>query len=262
MLERVNGVNINYEIFGNAGPWVVMSHSLMCDLTMWAPQIQALKSDFRILAMDTRGHGKSEAPVGEYTLEELASDARELLNKLEIERPHWVGLSMGGMIGMTYAIEKPNSFASLVLCDTTSRIPETLYSTWQSRIDSARNNGMSSMVAGTLERWFTDEFRSEPRPELNFVTNLIESTPVTGFIGCCHAIPKINCTDRLHEIQEPIKIIVGEQDAGTPVSMSEEIHSAAPGSELKIINGASHLSNLEKPQEFNEALLDFLKQHS
>ena len=262
MRALVNGVALNYEVFGGSGPWVVLSHSLMCDLTMWGAQIDALKSNYRVLAFDTRGHGASGGPEGAYSLDQLAADAKALLDSLEIKNPHWVGLSMGGMIGMTYAINFPNSFASLVLCDTTSCMPPEAQPAWKERIDIAKKDGMKALVSGTLERWFTDSFRSQPRPELEFVASLIENTSVTGYVGCCHAIHKINCTDRLAEIQVPIKIIVGDSDVGTPVSMSQEIQDAAPGSSLTVIEGASHLSNLEQPQQFNKALLDFLKEDS
>lgn len=261
MKRKLNDISVNYEIFGNDGPWVVLSHSLMCDLTMWGPQIDVLKADYRVLAYDTRGHGGTDAPDGEYTLDELASDAYELLAALDIHKPHWVGLSMGGMIGMTAALNYPNLFSSLVLCDTTSRIPEEMHSAWKDRIRVSQEKGMASLVSSTLERWFTDDFRAEPRPELRFVSNLIESTPVAGFVGCCHAIPKINCTSRLHEIKEPIKIIVGKEDVGTPVKMSEEIHAASRESSLTVLDNASHLSNLEQPQQFNEALLSFLSKN-
>ena len=257
-----NGITLNYEVFGDSGPWVVLSHSLMCDLTMWGAQIDALKNHFRVLAFDTRGHGASEAPDAPYTLDQLAVDVKELLDSLEINSPHWVGLSMGGMIGMVYAIQFPNSFASLTLCDTTSRMPLEVQPAWRERIDIANAEGMKALVPGTMERWFTGSFLSEPRPELKFISTLIEKTPVNGYVGCCHAISQINCTDRLGEIQVPIKIMVGDSDVGTPVSMSKEIQAATHGSSLTIIEGASHLSNVEQPQQFNKALLDFLKEQS
>ena len=141
MRALVNGVTLNYEVFGGSGPWVVLSHSLMCDLTMWGAQIDALKSNYRVLAFDTRGHGASGGPEGAYSLDQLAADAKALLDSLEIKNPHWVGLSMGGMIGMTYAINFPNSFASLVLCDTTSRMPPEAQPAWKERIDIAKKTG-------------------------------------------------------------------------------------------------------------------------
>ena len=258
MKPKTNGVELNYEIHGERGPWVVLSHSLACDLHMWDAQIALLKDRYRVLAFDTRGHGKNDAPSGEYTLDQLVEDVRGLLTGVGVDRAHWVGLSMGGMIGMLYALTHPGTFQSLVLCDTSSRIPAELAPAWAGRIKTATEQGMAALVPGTLERWFTEPFRQSRQDVTDRVAKMIVSTKVEGYVGCCHAIPRIDCTDRLHAITCPVQIIVGEQDAGTPVAMSEAIHSAIAGSELVIIPQASHLSNLEQPEKFNEALNRFL----
>ena len=258
MKAKTNGIELNYETHGNSGPWVVLSHSLACDLHMWDAQIEFLKDRFRVLAFDTRGHGQSDSPSGAYTLDQLADDAKGLLTSVGVEQPNWVGLSMGGMIGMHYALKYPGEFRSLVLCDTSSRIPAELAPVWAERIKVANEKGMSALVSGTLERWFTEPFRNARKDVIEPVAHMITSTSVTGYAGCCHAIPRINCTDELHTITCPVQIIVGEQDAGTPVAMSEAIHAAIPGSELVIIPEASHLSNLEQPEKFNIALDRFL----
>ncbi|UCD69515.1 MAG: 3-oxoadipate enol-lactonase [Betaproteobacteria bacterium] len=261
MKAKTNGVELNYEVYGEQGSWVVLSHSLACHLHMWDAQIDMLKDRFRVLAYDTRGHGKSDAPSGGYTLDQLVQDARGLLSGLGIEKAHWVGLSMGGMIGMEYALRHPGEFRSLVLCDTTSRMPTEMAPAWAERIKIANEQGMAALVMPTLERWFTEPFRKSRKDVTDGVADMIVSTSVTGYVGCCHAIPKINCTDQLHKIECPVQIMVGEQDAGTPVVMSEAILGAIPGSELVVIPQASHLSNLEQPGKFNEALSRFLSVH-
>lgn len=261
MKAKTNGIGINYEIHGDNGPWVVLSHSLACNLHMWDAQIELLKGRFRVLAFDTRGHGDSDAPADAYTMDQLVEDARGLLATVGAEKPHWVGLSMGGMIGMMYALKYPDQFRSLVLCDTSSRIPPELAPVWAERIKTATGQGMSALVTPTLERWFTEPFRKSRTDVTDPVANMIVGTPAEGYAGCCHAIPTINCTDQLHAISSPVQIIVGEQDAGTPVAMSEAIHAAIPGSELVIIPQASHLSNLEQPEKFNDALIRFLSAH-
>lgn len=261
MKAKTNGINLNYEVRGDKGPWVVLSHSLACNLHMWDAQIDLLKGKFRVLAFDTRGHGKSDAPAGAYRMDDLVEDARGLLAALDVEKPHWVGLSMGGMIGMTYALKYPDAFRSMVLCDTSSRIPPELAPVWETRIKTANEQGMQGLVAGTLERWFTEPFRASRKDVIDAVAAMIVATPVAGYAGCCHAIPTINCTDRLNAVTCPVQIIVGEQDAGTPVAMSQAIHSAIKGSELVVIPSASHLSNLEQPEKFNQALTGFLAAH-
>jgi 3-oxoadipate enol-lactonase len=257
MKIAANGIQIHCQIEGE-GPWVVLSHSLACSVAMWTPQVAALKSRYRVLSFDTRGHGGSDAPAGAYTLDQLADDVHGLLAALKVERPHFVGLSMGGMIGMTFALKYPGVFRSLVLCDTSSRIPPEAQPVWDDRIRVATTQGMEPLVEPTLKRWFTEAMLTRRPPVVEQVAAMIRATAPIGYAGCCQAIPKINATERLREIRCPIQIIVGEQDVGTPVAMSRAIHEAAPGSELVILPNASHLSNLEQPEAFNRALLNFL----
>jgi 3-oxoadipate enol-lactonase len=257
MKTRANGIQINYQIDG-AGPWLVMSHSLACTVAMWDEQVEALKHRYRVLRFDTRGHGATDAPQGPYTLELLAEDLHALLGALGVTSPHFVGLSMGGMIGMIYALRYPGALKSLVLCDTSSRVPPDAQPVWDERIKTATEQGMAPLVESTLKRWFTEPFLARRNSVVERVANLIRNTPAQGYVGCCHAIPKMNLTDRLAAIKCPVQIIVGDKDVGTPVAMSEAIHKAIPGSELVVIPDASHLSNLEQPAAFNAALLKFL----
>ena len=262
MKAQTNGIETYYELHGKEGmPWLVLSHSLACSTRMWDEQIAAFKERYRILAYDTRGHGNSQAPAGAYTLEQLADDLKALLDRVGISRAHYCGLSMGGMIGQTYALKYPGTFATLVLADTTSRMPAEALPTWQDRIRSAETKGMQPLVEPTLARWFTEPYRKAQPQTMQRIGNLIGSTPVAGYVGCCHAIPQINLSARLKDIRTPILIIVGEDDPGTPVAMSKEIHENAPGSKLVVLPKAAHLSNIEQSAAFNRALDEFLKAH-
>ena len=259
MKATVNGIETYYEIHGKTGaPWLAFSHSLACNLRMWDAQVAAFKDRYRILAYDTRGHGQSAAPQGPYTLEQLADDLRALLSHLDIQRLHFVGLSMGGMIGQTFALKYPGMLETLTLADTTSRYPAEAAPVWAERIRTAETKGMEAIVQPTLERWFTESFRKSSAETVKKIAGAISSTPVAGFVGCCHAIPKINVTARLKEIRCPILVICGDKDPGTPPAMAREIHDNARGSKLAMIADAAHLSNLEKPAEFNRALEAFL----
>ncbi|MGH8720534.1 MAG: 3-oxoadipate enol-lactonase [Burkholderiales bacterium] len=262
MKAKTNGIETSYELHGRQGaPWLVLSHSLACSVRMWDPQIAALKGGYRILAYDTRGHGASEAPKGAYTLEMLADDLKGLFEALGVKNPHYCGLSMGGMIGQTFALKYPGVFKTLTLADTTSRFPPEVGPLWQDRIRIAEEKGMAPLVQPTLERWFTEAFRkSNPAPAAA-IAKLIASTPVAGYAGCCHAIPKINLTSRLKEIKAPLLVICGDQDPGTPPAMSKEIHDNAPGSKLVMIPQAAHLANLEQPAAFTKAMREFLAAH-
>lgn len=259
MKLRVNGINVNYTLEGPAtGPVVTLSNSLASNLSMWEPQLSTLTSRFRVLRYDTRGHGETEAPAGPYTLEELTEDTRALLQALGITRTHFIGLSMGGMIGQLLALQHPELIQSLALCDTMSRVPPEAKAAWDERIHAAQSQGMAPLVEPTIARWFTGPFREQHPEVTDQVRAMIRSTPVAGYVGCCHAIAALNLTDRLKAISVPTLIIVGEDDPGTPVAASRTMHEQIKGSELVILQSAAHLSNLEQPQAFNAALTSFL----
>ncbi len=201
MKVTANGISINYTFDGPAtAPVVTMSHSLATDLSMWDPTVPVLKERFRVLRYETRGHGHTDAPKGAYTLDQLADDALGLLKALGIERTHWVGLSMGGMIGQTLALKAPHVFASLSLCDTSSRVPAEAKPLWQDRIRTAEKAGMEPLVEPTLARWFTEPFRQSRKDVVGKVATMIRNTPPAGYAGCCHAISALDLTDRIHAI--------------------------------------------------------------
>lgn len=256
----VNGISVHYTFDGPAlAPVVTLSNSLSSNLSMWDPQVPALASRYRILRYDTRGHGGTEAPAGPYSLDDLAEDVRALLHVLGITRTHFVGLSMGGMIGQILGIKYPQMLQSLVLCDTMSRVPTEAKPMWDERIHTAQTRGMEPLVESTLARWFTEPFRQTGALALDQVRTMIRTTPARGYAGCCHAIAALNLTDQLKQISLPTLIIVGEDDPGTPVAASRVIHEQIDGSELVILTSAAHLSNLEQPEAFNQALVAFLQ---
>lgn len=257
MKINANGIDIHYAIEGE-GPVVTMSHSLGCNLTMWDGQVRALRGRYRVLRYDTRGHGQTSAPAGAYSLAQLADDLHALLRRLDIQETHVVGLSMGGMIGQVFALAHPAMVKSLVLCDTTSRYPAGAGAVWDERIRTAEARGMEPLVEPTLGRWFTGPFRARHPDLMERVGAMVRATPPQGYVGCCHAIPKIDVTDRLKEIHCPALVIVGEEDPGTPVEMARDIQAALPGAELAILRSASHISNLEQPEEFTRVLAGFL----
>lgn len=263
MRIKVNQIEIHYELSGQESrPVVMLSHSLASSLKMWEPQMDVLGSHFRVLRYDTRGHGKSEVTPAPYTLELLGEDAIGLLNQLGIEHVHWVGLSMGGMIGQAVALYYPQRLLSLTLCDTSSVVPAEMQPIWEERIEAVRTSGMSSQFEATLERWFTPSYRSLNPPMLKVIEEEILATPPEGYIGCAYAIRRLNYLDRLREISLPTLILVGEEDPATPVSASQAIHEQIQNSTLVILPRCRHLSNVEQAEAFNTHLLAFLKTFS
>lgn len=262
MQVAANGIQIEYELSGREdGPVVMLSHSLGSSLAMWNPQMAALEPHYRVLRYDTRGHGGSDAPEGAYTLDMLGDDAVGLLDKLRIGVVHWVGLSMGGMIGQRLALNYPDRLLSLALCDTAAIMPKEAQPIWRERIDVARQKGMQALTQSTLERWFTPPYLGQNPPAVELIRKHFLTTPVTGYIGCSEAIRGLNDLERLSEITTPTLIIVGEEDPGTPVAASEAMHERIQDSRLVVLPSAAHLSNVEQPDAFNSALIEFLKEH-
>ncbi|MGZ3513246.1 MAG: 3-oxoadipate enol-lactonase, partial [Thermodesulfobacteriota bacterium] len=253
-------IQINYELSGKKGaPVVVLSHSLACSLVMWNPQMDDLSPHFQVLRYDMRGHGQSNVPSGPYTLELLAEDVIGLLDALDIDRIHFVGLSVGGMIGQSLALNHAKRLRSLALCDTASIVPQEAQPTWQERIERTRAKGMESQVNETMERWFTPVFLKQNPPMVGLIRKQILATPVEGYLGCAEAIRRLSYLNRLSEIKLPTLIMVGEDDPGTPVSASKAIHERIRNSKLVILPSARHLCNVEQAEAFNAALLAFLK---
>lgn len=260
MRIKANGIRMNYELSGKKGaPVVVLSHSLSSNLLMWNPQIDALNLYFQVLRYDTRGHGATDAPSGSYTLELLAEDVIGLLDALGIDRVHFVGLSMGGMIGQCLVLNHPHRLKSLVLCGTASFVPAEAQPVWQERLDKVRKKGTEALSEETMERWFTPVFLRQNPPMVKLIREQILATPAAGYIGCAEAIRRLNYLDSISAIKIPTLIMVGEDDPGTPVSASEAMHERITGSKLVVLPSARHLSNVEQTDQFNGALLKFLK---
>lgn len=254
-----NDIQINYELSGQEEASVVMlSHSLASSMVMWHPQLKSLEAHFKVLRYDMRGHGASDAPEGAYTLELLAEDAVALLDALGIDTVHFVGLSIGGMIGQGLSLNHADRLKSLTLCDTSAIMPEAAQPVLQERIAVARENGMADQVDGTLERWFTPRYLEKNPPEVEMIRQQVAATPLAGYLGCSEALGGLNYLERLSAIKLATLIMVGEEDPGTPVAASEAIHERIAGSQLVILPSARHLSNIEQAEAFNQSLLAFL----
>ena len=259
MKLRANGLEIHYALEGPAGaPVVTLSHSIAADLTMWDPTVPALTPLYRVLRYDIRGHGGSEAAPGEYSLEALAEDARALLGALGIARTHWVGLSLGGMIGQALALAAPEVLSSLVLCDTASVMPAEMKPVWNERIEMVKAGGAGARFDDVLARWFTPGFAQGHPDVVARTLAMIARTTPRGFAGCAAAIRDLDFTERLAGIQAPTLLIVGEQDEATPPIASQLIQAYIKDSALIVIPAAAHLSNAEQPEAFNRALTAFL----
>ncbi len=259
MKITINRHQVHYAVDGPpSGPVVMMSHALATNYTLWDPQIGALSRNYRLLRFDTLGHGGTDAPAGPYTLDQLAEQAGGLIDALKVNPVHFLGISMGGMIGQVLALARPQVLASLILCDTSSRTPAEAQPLWNERIKIATEEGMEPLVEPTIGRWFTPAFRAAHPEVVDKVRAMIRGTAPAGYVGCCQAIATLDLTARLNAIKLPTLVVVGADDPGTPAAMARAIHDKISGSQLVMIPSASHLSNIEQAEGFNKVVTSFL----
>lgn len=257
MNAQINDISTRYEISGQ-GPWLTLSHSLATDLTMFADQIEILNKHFTVLQYDTRGHGGTTATPGPYSLNQLADDAAALMRYLGITKSHWLGLSMGGMIGQGIALRHPTLIDRIILADTSGQTPAAAVAVWEDRAQTARTQGMAALVPSTLARWFTEPFRNGQPKRMKEVALLISGTPVEGYANCCLAISQNNFLPLLNTLTNAALLIVGEKDESTPLAASQAIADQWRNAKVTVIPDASHISNIEQPALFNAAVLEFL----
>lgn len=259
MTQKVeaNGINITYRFDGpDDAPVVMLSNSLMSNHTMWDPQMSELTKSFRVLRYDNRGHGETDAPAGPYTIKLLAEDVVALLDALNIDKVHFAGLSMGGMIAQYLGANHSDRIHSLMLCDTASEMP-TL-EMWNDRISTAEDKGIVGLLDGTLQRWFTAPFLENDKAAVEKVAEMIRTTNTGGYIGCASAVRDMSQTSILSKISVPTIIIVGEDDPACTVEQSKVLEANIKDAELVILKNAAHLSNIEQIEKFNSAMLGFL----
>jgi len=254
---QANGIRIYYELSGpEDAPVVMLSNSLGTRLEMWDPQMPALCERYRVLRYDSRGHGRTDAPVGPYSIRLLAEDACALLDGLGIAQVHFCGLSKGGAVGQRLGTHHGERLLSLVLCATAAQLPPA--ELWNQRIEQTAREGMASVVDGVTERWFTKAYVATPRPEVEEVCAMILATSPEGYGACCAAIRDMDQRDKLSAIRTPTLLIAGADDPATTVEVMRDLRERIEGARLIEILQAAHLVNIEQAERFNEALVDFL----
>lgn len=245
-----------------AGETVVLVHAIGCDLRMWDELEQALAPRYRVVRIDVRGHGESPVAPRPYTLDELADDVAAVLDRLVIRKAHWVGLSMGGMIGQAFALRHGERLGKLVIANSTSSYGPEGRTMWEARSKMVEAGGVAAIRDMATTRYFSEDFRATRPDIVERVMQRFVQTPKEGYRGCCDAIAALNFSGDLGRIDAPTLVIAGGADAGTPLSMSEAIARGISNAKLAVIPGAAHLSAVEKPDEFNALVRGFLDQPS
>ena len=257
MKIKANGININYQIDGPEGaPWIVFSNSLATTTAMWDEQAAALKNSYRVLRYDQRGHGGTDAPAGRYPYDTLLADALALLDALAIKKAHFAGLSMGGATALGLAERHPERFDRIIVCDSPCQSTPQSSQQWEERIVVAQKQGMEALVEPTIGRWFPPDTVARNPPHLDKVRAMIRSTPVNGFIGCAAALADHDYASAVAGVKRPVLFLVGEKDAPAPAM--RKLHEKVNGSRYVELPGAGHISNMDRPAEFNRAIAEFL----
>lgn len=239
-------------------PAVILSNSLGADLSMWDELAKDLVRYFRVIRMDTLGHGGSAAAAGDYSLNQLADDVLAVMDSLNIRRAHFIGLSLGGMIGQVLGATSGSRFESLTLCATFADAPRQM---WADRVDAVRATGVAPLVDGTIERWFTPAFRETETKTIAAVRKMITDTSVNGYAGCAAAIRDMDLTGVPEQIKIPTLVIAAAQDPSATPEAMKALHARIPGAHYAEIAGAAHLFPLEKPDETSRLILSFLQEN-
>jgi len=245
----------NYKIQGTPNsPVLVFSNSLGSDMGMWDELIPYLLPYFRVLQYDTRGHGGSEVPNGEYTIAQLGEDVINLLDDLNIDKAYFCGLSMGGLIGQWLGIHRPERLHKLIISNTDSKIGNE--ERWNDRIKTISSEGMEAIVEATLGKWFTDAFRKENPKRVNETKAVFLANNPDGYCGCCAAIRDADFRKEINGISVDTLIITGDEDEVTNVASAEKVQELIPNAQLKVFH-ARHLASTELPEKYAETLIDF-----
>ena len=254
---EVDGTAIGWQALGEEGaPPIMLLHSLGSDQSMWVPQTGALSADFRVVLADMRGHGASDAPPGPYSMEGLVGDVLAVADAAGIDRFHLCGISIGGQIALSTAISKPERLISVLVCNTAPKFGTKEY--WSERIEAIRSGGMESIREAVIDGWFSAGF-PETRPDWFAEANdVFASTSVEGYTGCCGVLAVSDLRGTVASIATPTLVVGGELDISAPPAESEWLHNQIPGSSVEIIEGAAHLSNMDRPEHFNQLVADWL----
>jgi 3-oxoadipate enol-lactonase len=251
-----SGTRIAY--FESGRPWrpaLILTHSLGSDHRMWAPQIETLKSDYFIIAIDNIGHGESSVPSGDYSIHDFAEAVIAVADAAELERFHYCGLSVGGITGLLVAAEHADRLLSLTVCNSAAKIGSA--DLWNQRIEIARAQGMDALVEGVIARWFSADF-AEREPQLfEQARATLLATDPAGYAGVCAALRDGDLSDLFPPISTTTLLVGGINDQAAPIEQSRWLSERIAGSRLVELD-AAHLSNLDRAEEFTPALRNFL----
>jgi 3-oxoadipate enol-lactonase len=245
-----------FNVLGDENREILMlSNPMATNLQLWDPQIPALAEHFRIVRYDSRGAGASVANQGPYSVEGLGRDALAITDALGIERVHWLGLSMGSIVGLWLLVHARERIGRAVLASTAAQIPGP--DLWNNRIQSARDTSMNGVAMAATERWFTKTFRDANPEKVAAVMEMVRTTPLHGYLAACAAGRDMDQREAIRRIRNKVLVIAGRHDLSTPPGMGALVASSIEGAKFITLE-ASHMSNIEDEANFTKAVVDFL----
>jgi 3-oxoadipate enol-lactonase len=239
-------------------PALVLSNSLAADHTMWEPQMPLLTRHFHVLRYDTRGHGKSTAPPGPYSFDDLVEDVIAVINQHGVASATYIGLSLGGMTGLGLALKHPERVSALICCAARADNPSPFVASWDDRIAIVDRAGTAGLVAGTIERWLTPAFRTAHPDQTAALEAQIRATSPEGYKGCAAALKALDYLKHLGRLSVPVSYIAGAEDSAAPLPAMQAMANATPNGRLEIVPDAAHIANVNNPAAFDTAVLRLL----
>lgn len=254
----LNGVTIHYQTIGApAGkPVIVFANSLGCDFRIWRDVIVRLAGDYAIVTYDKRGHGLSDIGETPYSMDDHVSDLEALLDHLQVKQAIVCGLSVGGMIAQGLYARRKDLVRALILCDTAPKIGNE--ASWNARIETVKEDGITALADGILERWFTPDFRHDDNPEFAGYRNMLTRTPVAGYAGTCAALRDCDYTNEASQIGVPTLCVVGNQDGSTPPELVLAMAKLIPAARYEVIADAGHIPCVEQPEALAAVMRAFI----
>lgn len=260
MVSRIQRGNwwLEAERRGAGDEVILLSNSLGADWTMWAPQRAMLEQHFSVLSYDTRGHGGSDTPAGDYSFDDLVSDALAVLDHFGVEKATFMGLSLGGMTGLGFGLAHPDRLTRLICADARADAPEPFAKSWDARVALVREEGLEALWEDTVERWFTPEWRAENPAHLESIKAAFLRTTAEGYAGCAAALKRLDYLRHLGGMKVPVLYVCGDKDTGASPDTMRAMAEATPGSQFALVENAAHLANIDNPDDFNAAIARFL----
>jgi 3-oxoadipate enol-lactonase len=260
MQVTVNGIDTHYVLDERSGgPSLTFVHQLGGDQSVWDQLAGHFRHRYSVLRYDVRGHGASAVSREPFGIAQLAADLTAMLDAVGVKKTHLVGMSMGGMIAQQFALDQPSRVLSLTLCDTSSHTLQETRDIWNQRAALARNEGTEALASGTMERWFTSDFRRAHRETVEKICDVLLRTASEGYAMACEAIRDFDVHERLAKVRVPALVVAGRYDSSMPAALTQAVANAIADARFELLD-AAHLAPVEESHRFTALLETFLRQ--